>query len=89
MIKIAFTFTCEEARKLFESVGLTVRFQEVEIDFDNASGKQQLPAWVVINPYTQSPELLQVAFRRYLESKRNDLLTAADKIGIYNLFAKK
>lgn len=86
MIQIVSNYTCEIAKKLFESAGLSVLFTEVEIDFDIASGKILLPVCVVINPYNQQPELLDVAFRRYMETTFKPDILNDNKLNIINSF---
>ena len=86
MINTTLSFTYEEAKQVFESTGLEVRFCEAEIDFKSV--KQKLFVWIVANPHTGEPELLDVAFRRYLESVKDRVLPNIDKLEVYNSFSK-
>lgn len=91
-METVFSFSEEEAKTALESIGLDVRFQEMEFEFSYPGitpKKEPLNVWVVINPYTQEPELLREFFSRYLEKRKTELfLIIENKLDVYNLFKK-
>lgn len=93
MYTVSLSFSDYEAKKMLEGIGLDIRFQDMASEFPayhNTTSKEILKVWVVINPYTQQPELLRTFFERYLETKKKDLfLTVENKLDVYKLFDKK
>lgn len=93
MYTVSFFFSDYEAKNMLEGIGLDIRFQDMEFEFTayhNITKKEILKVWVVINPYTQQPELLRRFFERYLQVKKKDLfLTVENKLDVYKLFDKK
>lgn len=93
MHTVLLSFSDNDAKKMLEGLGLDIRFQDMEFElpqYHNTTCKEVLKVWVIINPYTQQPELLSVFFKRYLESKKKDLfLTVDNKLDVYKLFDKR
>lgn len=93
MYTVSLSFSDYEAKKMLQGIGLDIRFQDMEFEFrasPNTTRKEILKVLVVINPYTQQPELLRTFIERYLETKKKDLfLTVENKLDVYKLFDKK
>ena len=85
MIKIPLTFTIEEAVKLLQEVGLTVKKQEVRNETD-ISLKFPVSIWMVQNPHNGSYEEVEPIFRTFILNRKNKLFLAPDKFEIYELF---
>lgn len=93
MYTVSLSFSDYEAKKMLEGIGLEIRFQDMEFElpaYHNTTRKELLKVWVVINPYTQKPELLKTFFEKYLENKKKDLFLSVDnKLDVYKLFEKQ
>lgn len=88
MFEITLNFSKNDAIQLFQHAGLTVRMQDMETVFENE--KMDLMSWVVIDPFTDEPIPLQIAFETYMKMKgRNLFFTDCNKLDILNLFKNK
>jgi len=92
MITAKIIFSSADAIKLFRNAGLEVKMVDYLINFEHPHGGEstveRIPILSVINPHTGEPEKLEIAFRKYLEVKKNELFLSPEKLEIYELFNK-
>lgn len=93
MIKTTLNFQLEDIKQMLENIGLEVQFKEQEFSIPcchNQIRTEILSVWVVINPHTGTPELLEEFSHRWLESVKKKLFLSIDsKLEVYNLFERK
>jgi hypothetical protein len=92
MIKLNLLFYDTEAIALFRNAGLEVKTADMPVHVENhhTSGSKTImtPMLTVTNPKNGNPENIQEFFKKYLESKKDELFLNPGKLDIFNLFNK-